>query len=69
MKRFGQVIRLKPGKAEEYAKYHEAVWPGVLEKIKACNITNYSIFLKDDLLFSYFEYTGNQFEEDMKSMA
>jgi L-rhamnose mutarotase len=69
MKRFGQVIRLKPGKAEEYVKYHEAVWPGVLEKIKTCHITNYSIFLKDDLLFSYFEYTGNQFEEDMRSMA
>ncbi len=33
MKRFGQVIRLKPQKAGEYIKYHASVWPGVLKMI------------------------------------
>ncbi len=69
MKRFGQVIRLKPGKADEYIRYHEAVWPGVLVMIKQCHISNYSIFYKDNLLFACFEYTGDDFEKDMARMA
>lgn len=69
MKRYGQTIRLKPDRAAEYIKQHSAVWPGVLNMIKECNISNYSIFVKDDLLFAYFEYTGIDFEADMKKMA
>jgi L-rhamnose mutarotase len=69
MKRFGQTIRLKPGKEEAYISYHAKVWPGVLKMIKACNLSNYSIFIKDSVLFAYFEYTGNDFESDMKKMA
>lgn len=34
MKRFGQVIGLKPEHFEAYKKYHAAVWPEVLEVIK-----------------------------------
>ena len=63
------VIKVKPEKADEYKKLHAAVWPDVLKKIKDCNIENYSIFLKDDYLFSYFEYTGADFESDMEKMA
>jgi L-rhamnose mutarotase len=52
---------------------HAAVWPGVLNKIKECNIQNYSIYLqKIDTawyLFSYFEYVGSDFEKDMSKMA
>ncbi len=69
MKRFGQTINLKPEGAEEYIKQHSAVWPGVLKMIKECNISNYSIFVKDLQLFSYFEYTGSDFEADMAKMA
>ena len=69
MRRFGQTIRLKPEKASEYIRHHTAVWPGVLAKIKDCNIANYSIFHKDNLLFAYFEYIGNNFEGDMQKMA
>ena len=65
---FGQIGRLKPEKREEYIKLHGAVWPGVLKTIKECNIENYSIFIKDDLLFAYFEYTGTDYEADMKKM-
>lgn len=69
MRRFGQTIRLKPEKAMEYIQHHAAVWPGVLKMIKECNISNYSIYFKDNILFAYFEYVGNDFEEDMANMA
>ncbi|MEE4287306.1 MAG: L-rhamnose mutarotase [Mariniphaga sp.] len=69
MKRFGQIIGLKPECYEEYKKYHAGVWPEVLETIRECNIRNYSIFHKDRQLFAYFEYIGNDFEADMAKMA
>jgi L-rhamnose mutarotase len=69
MKRFGQVIGVRPEHFEEYKKYHSSVWPGVLDMIKKCNIQNYSIFYKDNMLYAYFEYTGNNFDADMAKMA
>ena len=69
MKRFGQIIGVKPAHFERYRKYHEEVWPGVLEMIEKCNIHNYTIFHREGTLFAYFEYTGNDYEADMKKMA
>lgn len=69
MKRYGSVIRLRPEHQEEYIRHHSAVWPGVLEQIRRSGITNYSIFLRDGYLFSYFEYAGEDFEADMAAMA
>jgi L-rhamnose mutarotase len=69
MKRYGQIIGVKPDKLEEYKKYHVAVWPGVLEMIHKCNMHNYSIFHKDGMLFAYFEYIGDDFAADMAKMA
>jgi len=69
LKRYGMVIKVKPEKLEEYKKLHQNVWPGVLKTIKECNIRNYSIFYKDGYLFSYYEYVGDNYEEDMKKMA
>lgn len=63
------VLRVRPEAEEEYKRYHSAVWPGVLEVISQCNIRNYSIYLKDGYLFSYFEYYGEDFQEDMRKMA
>jgi|SRR5215469_5931778 len=69
MKRYGMMIKLKPGSEEVYRRYHAAVWPEVLEKISDCNIRNYSIFLHDDVLFGYLEYHGSDFPADMARMA
>ncbi len=69
MVRYGQLIGLRPGKLAEYRKYHAKVWPEVLAKITDCNIRNYTIFHKDDMLFAYFEYVGTDFEADMAKMA
>ena len=69
MRRYGMTIKLMPGKIEEYKRLHATVWPDVLKMISDCNIRNYSIYLKDDYLFSYFEYVGNDFDADMAKMA
>lgn len=71
MKRVGSIIGIKPEEIAEYKALHASVWPGVLAKIAACNISNYSIFLREpeNLLFSYFEYLGSDYEADMAAMA
>jgi L-rhamnose mutarotase len=69
IKRYGQLIGLKPEVYEKYVKYHAAVWPQVLKTIYDCNIRNYSIFFKDNMLFAYFEYLGDDFAADMAKMA
>ena len=68
MKRYGNIIKVKLDKLEEYKKLHANVWEGVLKTIKDCNIRNYSIFYRDGLLFSYFEYIGEDFDKDMQKM-
>lgn len=68
MKRYGSIIKVKLDKLEEYKKLHANVWEGVLKTIKDCNIKNYSIFYRDGLLFSYFEYIGEDFDKDMQKM-
>ena len=69
MRRYGMAIKVRPEKLDEYKRLHENVWPDVLKMIGECNISNYSIYLKDGFLFSYFEYTGDEFESDMAKMA
>lgn len=69
MKRYGTVIKVKPEKLETYKKLHAEVWPDVLNMIKTCHVQNYSIYYRDGYLFSYYEYTGTNYEADMAKMA
>jgi L-rhamnose mutarotase len=69
VKRYGQLIGLKPEAYAKYVEYHANVWPGVLKTIYDCNIRNYSIFFKDNMLFAYFEYVGADLAADMARMA
>jgi L-rhamnose mutarotase len=69
MRRFGQVLGIRPEGIEEYERLHADVWPEVLKTIHECNIRNYSIFRYGDLLFAYFEYFGEDYEADMAKMA
>jgi L-rhamnose mutarotase len=55
MKRIGFVMRLLPGAEDEYRRRHAAVWPEMLEALRAAGARNYSIFLRDDDLFGYLE--------------
>lgn len=67
--RFVQHSYLKPEKVEEYVKLHRSAWPGVLRMIQECNIHHYSISLFGTELYTYFEYTGENYEADMEKMA
>jgi L-rhamnose mutarotase len=69
MTRYGMVIRLRPEYEEAYRAAHTAVPAEVLHTISECNIRNYSIFLRDSVLFGYFEYIGSDFSADMAKMA
>ena len=72
-KRYAWVTGLKPEKVAYYEKLHANPWPGVVKQIKASHIQNYSIHKVEiggkPYLFSYLEYTGTDFDGDMKKMA
>lgn len=69
MKRIGSVIQVKPEMIAEYEKIHADVWLGVLDALKAAHVSNYSIYRYENLLFSYMEYTGDNYEKDMAAIA
>jgi L-rhamnose mutarotase len=41
----------------------------VLRRIRESGIRNYSIFLRDGLLFAYYEYVGDDHDADLAAMA
>lgn len=65
----GSVTRLRPEMAEEYLRLHANAWPSVRAQIAASNLHNYSIFLYDGVLFSCFEYVGDDLAADLARMA
>jgi L-rhamnose mutarotase len=67
--RVSSIIKLRPEKEGEYRVLHEAVWPDVLETLRASGITNYSIFLRDGMLFSYLEFIGDDYAAAMVNVA
>ena len=71
--RFAWITGLKPEKADYYRQLHARPWPSVNKMLKDCHIQNYSIYERQIdgklYLFSYLEYTGTDFEADMKRMA
>lgn len=69
MKRVGTVIRLRPEKEHEYRQLHAAVWPDVLAALRRARIGNYSIFLRDGLLFSYYKYAGDDLQTDLARLG
>ncbi len=73
VKRYGWVTGLKTEKAAYYRQLHANPWSSVNQKLKDCHIQNYSIYVKEIegklYLFSYLEYTGKDFDKDMKRMA
>ncbi len=71
--RFAWITGLKPEKADHYRQLHAHPWPSVNKMIQDCHIRNFSIYeraIEGKLyLFAYLEYTGTNFEADMKRMA
>ncbi|MDH4201980.1 MAG: L-rhamnose mutarotase [Phycisphaerae bacterium] len=74
VQRYGSVIGVKEDMLEKYKELHANPWPQVNKQITECNIQNFSIYLTQFpdgkyYLFSYFEYTGDDFDADMAKMA
>jgi L-rhamnose mutarotase len=72
VRRFGQLIGLRPELVEEYKRLHDG--PGVRALLRQANIRNFSIFLQqmpDGKLyeFAYFEYHGDDYEADVAWLA
>lgn len=67
-KRYAMAVRLKEEKRDYYIENHANVWPEVLSELKKIKVKNYSIFLKEDFMFGYLEYDGDNFEQDMVEM-
>ncbi len=66
MRRFGFISKIKPGMLNKYKELHDGIWDDVVKAAHMHNLRNYTIFHKDGLLFSYFEYVGTDFEGDIK---
>ena len=69
MKRVAQVIGLPPESVARYEELHAAVWPAVLERLRASHVVNYSIYRYGEVLFSYLEYVGDDYDADMAAIA
>jgi L-rhamnose mutarotase len=67
MERVGFTMRLLPGQEAEYRRRHAAVWPGMLDALRAAGARNYSIFLHGVDLFAYLEV--GDFDAFRASMA
>ena len=54
MERIAFKMKLFPGKAEEYRRRHDALWPELAALLRESGISDYSIFLdpETDILFA-----------------
>ena len=55
MRREAFALEIRPDKVDEYVEAHRQVWPEVLDAIKRAGIRNYTIFLRNNTAFGYFE--------------
>ncbi|MCB2175335.1 MAG: L-rhamnose mutarotase [Actinomycetales bacterium] len=68
MQRFAFVVDVVPERKAEYLRLHAAVWPGVEAALSAHHVTNYSIFILEDTLVGYYEYTGSDHAADLAAV-
>jgi len=71
-KTVGMVIKLRPDRVEQYKALHADSNPGVRDLLTKYHMHNFSIFLQkigeEYYEFGYYEYTGNNFKEDMAKL-
>ena len=68
MKRFTLHSYLKPEKVADYIRLHEEPWPELVELLDSCHIHHYSISVRGTEVFTYYEYTGDDFTADNKRL-
>jgi len=65
----GSVICLKPEFESQYKVLHRHAFPEVLARIQNSNISDYTIFLHNGLLFSFMCYSGFDLEKDFQAIG
>ena len=55
MERVGFTMRILAGHEAEYRRRHAAVWPEMLDALKAAGCRDYTIFIRGADLFAYLE--------------
>jgi L-rhamnose mutarotase len=55
VKRYCFTFELKPGQEAEYDRRHQAVWPELVDALKAAGISNYSLFRRGTRVIAYCE--------------
>jgi L-rhamnose mutarotase len=73
-KRVGMVIGIREERIADYREVHGDDHPGVRDLLLKANMRDFSIFISQfpdgkHYLFGYYEYTGTDFEGDMKVLA
>ena len=70
MKRHAFKMKLKAGKAAEYRKRHDEIWPELVALIKDSGVSDYSIFLDEEtnILFAVQKISGAGSSQDLGSM-
>ena len=68
MKRFITYAQIKEDMVDEYVRLHENAWPEIYSVIAESNFHNYSISIRGNEVYTYFEYTGNDYDADKAKM-
>jgi cytidyltransferase-like protein len=66
---FASIIGLKKEFEEQYIVLHKHTFPEVLHRIHSSNISDYSIFLHQGILFSHIIYSGTDYDADMAAIG
>lgn len=74
IQRIGMVIGMRPDRITAYEALHAASNAGVRDLLTKYHMHNFSIFLHQldnggYYLFGYYEYTGEDYQADMKKLA
>lgn len=58
-------MKLKPGCQAEYKRRHAAIWPELVELLKAAGVSDYSIFLDEETntLFAVQKQSGTSSQD------
>lgn len=67
MQRHAFKMRLNPGAEAEYIRRHDAIWPELVQLLRATGICNYSIHLDRETLtlFGYLERRDDHTMDDL----
>jgi L-rhamnose mutarotase len=67
--RYAFKMVLNPGRADEYRRRHDAIWPELAALLSQAGIANYSIHLdpETNILFAYLERGDDHTMDDLPS--